>query len=65
MTRIHHGNNCRILIVEYMLQNMQVIASILRNDNYQLAFAQNGKTALEKASYKDCLCPIKVINVKI
>jgi CheY-like chemotaxis protein len=49
---LHNSRNetCRILIVDDVPQNIQEIASILQNKGYQMAFAQDGKTALEKVS---------------
>ncbi|MEN6318994.1 MAG: response regulator [Syntrophaceae bacterium] len=41
-------NSYRILIVDDIPQNIQVIASTLQNKGYQMAFAQDGKAALEK-----------------
>ena len=38
-----------ILIVDDIPQNIQVVASLLRPEGYQLAFAQNGKAALAQA----------------
>ena len=40
----------RILIVDDVPQNIQVIANILQDKGYQMAFAQDGKTTLEKVS---------------
>lgn len=37
----------RILIVDDMPRNIQLIAAILRRENYQLSFAQSGAAALE------------------
>lgn len=36
-----------ILIVDDVPQNIQVVANILQKEHYHMAFAQNGKTALE------------------
>lgn len=39
-------NRFKILIVDDVPKNIQVAASILQDDNYQMAFAQDGPTAL-------------------
>ena len=39
--------NARILIVDDTLQNIQVLGTVLREQEYQLNVAQNGKQALE------------------
>ncbi|MCP4398408.1 MAG: response regulator [bacterium] len=36
----------RILIVDDIVQNIQIVASILRQNGYQMAFASNGQAAL-------------------
>ncbi len=35
-----------ILIVDDTSQNIQVVASLLKEEGYQMAFARNGKAAL-------------------
>ncbi len=42
------NKNLRILIVDDTSKNIQVVASTLKEDGYQMAFAQSGKTAIEK-----------------
>ena len=42
-------NKYKILIVDDVPKNIQVVASILQNQGYSMAFAQNGPTALEQA----------------
>ena len=41
------NSHLRILIVEDTLKNIQVLGTILRNENYQINVAQNGVQALE------------------
>jgi sigma-B regulation protein RsbU (phosphoserine phosphatase) len=48
MSEYSQNENCRILIVDDIPQSIQVIAGILQNKGYQMAFAQDGKSALEK-----------------
>jgi diguanylate cyclase (GGDEF)-like protein len=43
---LNQPNRFKILIVDDVPKNIQVAASILQNDNYQIAFAQDGPTAL-------------------
>jgi len=43
---LNRHNRFKILIVDDVPQNIQIAASILQNDNYQIAFAQDGPTAL-------------------
>lgn len=38
----------KILIVDDMPKNIQIVANILKNEGYQMTFARDGKTALEK-----------------
>jgi len=38
---------CKILIVDDIPKNIQVVANILQSRGYSMAFAQNGETALE------------------
>ena len=38
-----------ILIVDDASKNIQVVANILKQEGYQMAFARNGKTALSRA----------------
>ncbi len=38
---------CKILIVDDVPKNIQVVANILQSRGYSMAFAQNGETALE------------------
>ena len=42
-------NNSKILIVDDVPQNIQVLAGILQKAGYQLGFAKDGKTALAHA----------------
>ncbi len=42
------NKNLRILIVDDTSKNIQVVASTLKEDGYQMAFAQSGKAAIEK-----------------
>jgi len=42
-------NKYKILIVDDVPKNIQVVASILQNQGYSMAFAQDGPTALEQA----------------
>lgn len=39
---------CRILIVDDDPQNIQIVANTLQNEGYQMAYAQDGRIALEK-----------------
>ncbi len=43
---LNQHNRFKILIVDDVPKNIQVAASILQNDNYQIAFAQDGPMAL-------------------
>ncbi len=43
---LNRHNRFKILIVDDVPKNIQVAASILQNDHYQMAFAQDGPTAL-------------------
>ncbi|MFZ0611170.1 MAG: diguanylate cyclase [Desulfobacterales bacterium] len=43
---LNQPNRFKILIVDDVPKNIQIVASILQNDNYQIAFAQDGPTAL-------------------
>jgi diguanylate cyclase (GGDEF)-like protein len=43
---LNQHNRFKILIVDDVPKNIQVAASILQNDTYQIAFAQDGPTAL-------------------
>lgn len=43
-------NRSKILIVDDISQNIQVAASILQQDGYQMAFAQDGATACAQAA---------------
>ncbi|MDP4858541.1 MAG: diguanylate cyclase [Desulfobacterales bacterium] len=43
---LNRSNRFKILIVDDVPKNIQVAASILQNDTYQIAFAQDGPTAL-------------------
>ncbi len=38
----------KLLIVDDMPKNIQVVANILKNEGYQMTFARDGKSALEK-----------------
>ncbi len=49
MSRTETIKNARILIVDDIAQNIQIIANILKGDGYQMAFARNGATALAQA----------------
>ncbi len=40
------GKQCTILIVDDMSQNIQIVASILKQAGYQMTFARSGKAAL-------------------
>ncbi len=42
------NKKCKILIVDDTPKNIQVVASILREEEYQMAFACNGKEALDQ-----------------
>lgn len=46
--QMEHNQHPRILIVDDISKNIQVVASTLKEDGYQMAFAQDGGTALEK-----------------
>jgi len=48
MTHVKQDNNCSILIVDDVPQDIQVIANIMQNEGYRMAFAQDGRTALKK-----------------
>ena len=48
MQYISNIDSYRILIVDDVPQNIQVIANILQDKGYQMAFAQDGKATLEK-----------------
>ncbi|MDM8550918.1 diguanylate cyclase [Desulfobacterales bacterium HSG2] len=48
MCNNYDNKNFRILIVDDVSKNIQVVASILKDDGYQMTFAQNGKVALDK-----------------
>ena len=43
---LNRSNRFKILIVDDVPKNIQVAASILQSDCYQIAFAQNGTMAL-------------------
>ena len=49
MKDIEHNENFRILIVDDVSQNIQIVASILREEGYQMTYAQNGKATIVKA----------------
>ena len=44
---IKSGINIKILIVDDILENIQVVMNILREENYTLSFATDGAEALE------------------
>jgi PleD family two-component response regulator len=48
MPHVKQDNNCSILIVDDVPQDIQVIANIMQNEGYRMAFAQDGRTALKK-----------------
>ena len=52
MTQDWQEKNYRILIVDDVLQNIQVIEKILQKESYEMAFAQDGKTTLERVGKK-------------
>ena len=39
----------KILIVDDVQKNVQVLGTLLKNENYSLVIAQNGKEAIERA----------------
>ncbi len=45
---LKNETRCKILIVDDVSKNIQVAANILQNSGYQMAFAQDGMTALEQ-----------------
>jgi len=47
------NKNIRILIVDDVSINIQVIANILKKDGYQMSYAQSGKAALVKSNFQD------------
>ncbi len=47
------NKNLRILIVDDVSINIQVIANILKKDGYQMSYAQSGKAALVKSNFQD------------
>ncbi len=49
MKDIEHNENFRILIVDDVSQNIQIVANILKAEGYQMTYAQSGKAALAKA----------------
>jgi len=42
MKQIRQDKDCKILIVDDVPQNIQMVASMLQNEGYQMAFAQEG-----------------------
>jgi CheY-like chemotaxis protein len=44
----------KILIVDDNPKNIQLAANILQKEGYQMAFAQNGKSALSQAQSNRC-----------
>jgi len=42
-----------VLIVDDFYQNIRIVANILKRENYQMTFAQTGKSALECTKTKD------------
>jgi len=48
MTQVKQDDNCSILIVDDVPHDIQVIANIMQNEGYRMAFAQDGRTALKK-----------------
>jgi len=43
----------KILIVDDITENIQVVANVLRDEGYNLSYAKNGKTALERLEKVD------------
>lgn len=43
----------KILIVDDITENIQVVANVLRDEGYNLSYARNGKTALERVEQTD------------
>jgi len=50
---IQNNQKFRILIVDDILKNIQVVAGLLQDEGYELAFARNGKSALEMVKKRD------------
>lgn len=53
MKPIIQDKGFKILIVDDAPINIQIVASVLKNAGYRISFAQDGKTALEKAHEND------------
>lgn len=51
MAEQHLNEECKILIVDDIPQNIQVLGSILSKNGYNLAVAQNGLQAIETANH--------------
>jgi two-component system sensor histidine kinase/response regulator len=48
MNKLKDKSTFNILIVDDVPRNIQIVGNILRKEGYQIAFAQNGKAALER-----------------
>lgn len=46
-------NNHKILIVDDVSRNIQVVAQILQPEGYQISFAKDGPTALDRVKHSD------------
>lgn len=53
MIMANDAERFKILIVDDISKNIQMVASILKKKGYQMAFAQNGKAALEHTKSVD------------
>jgi PleD family two-component response regulator len=45
--------NPKILIIDDIASNIQVVANVLKKHNFNISYAQNGKTGIEKATQID------------
>jgi len=45
--------NPKILIIDDIVSNIQVVANLLKKNNYNISYAQNGKSGLERANQID------------
>lgn len=46
-------NNPKILIIDDIVSNIQVVANLLKKNNFNISYAQNGKTGIERANKID------------
>lgn len=47
---MHFDENPKILIIDDIASNIQVVANLLKKNNYNISYAQSGKTGLERAN---------------